>query len=127
MFLILFFLLICIQNFDYIVISPFPFAMKTDSFMINDLPYLCYFFLKYMYFWCLYSSSGALHLSKARSSLFITFSFIYLLTFTKTAQEIKFLYPSFSPELSRLIMRSVMVLPYPVFHQILLFQKNSYD
>lgn len=43
---------------------------------------------------------------------------------TKPAMEINSFYPSFSPEIT---MRSVMPLPYPVFHQILLFPQNSCD
>lgn len=117
MFLIFVFLLI-IQSFAYIVTFPFFFCLESE-FLLWLI--ICHFFA--IFFPSLYSS-GALHLSKARSSLFITFPFIYHLTFTKMAMEINFLYPSFSPEL---IMRSVMPPPYPIFHQILLFQKNSRD
>lgn len=115
MFLIFVFLLIT-QSFAYIVTFPFFFCLE-NWFLLWLI--ICHFFA--IFFPSLYSS-GALHLSKAHSSLFITFPFIYHLTFTEMAMEINFLYPSFSPEL---IMRSAMPLPYPVFHQILLFQKNS--
>lgn len=114
--LIFVFLLIHTENFAYIVTFPF-FLLPWELILL---------WLIFWHFLAIFSpslhSSGTLHLSKACSSVFITLPFIYLLTFTKTGMEINVLYPSFSPEL---IMRSAIPLPCPIFHQILLHQKNS--
>lgn len=84
---------------------------------MNHLPFLPYFKKN------LYSSSASI-LSKAHSFLFITFPFIYLLTFMKTAQEIKFLYPSF---FLSYVDSNEIFHHNSFFQQILLFLKNTYN
>jgi len=111
MFLIFVFLLIHIQNFAYIV--TFPFFLLPWK-LISLWSIICHFLA--IFFISLYSS-GALHLSKAWSSLFITFPFICLLTFTKTAMEINFLYPSFFPELIMSLNHNLFFIKFYCFRK----------
>lgn len=120
------------KNLIYIYVS----HICLSSYPHIELCLYCYFFFfplwelipLWLIFWHFFAISPPVYTDlvlsicpKACSSVFITLPFIYLLTF-KECYGNNCLYPSFSPEV---IMISVMPLPCPIFHQILLHQKKK--